>query len=102
MDNDFFDKVASHIKQARSHIERTADLTMCVSYYEIGRMIVEQEGSGCAEYGRTLLAELSKYLAGRFRKGFEASENSIWCTRLQFNNLRSLRNYASFKSYCFA
>jgi hypothetical protein len=34
MDNVFFDKVTSLIEQARSHIGRTADLTMCVTYYK--------------------------------------------------------------------
>jgi hypothetical protein len=43
MDNDFFDKVASLIAQTRGFIGQTVDLTMCISYYEVGRMIVEEE-----------------------------------------------------------
>jgi len=39
--NGFFDKVALLIEQARKFVGRTADLTMCVTYFEIGRMIVE-------------------------------------------------------------
>ena len=56
-DDGFFDSVAKLVEQARAHIGRTADLTMCVTYYEIGRMIVEQEqgGKARAEYGRGLL-----------------------------------------------
>lgn len=70
--NEFFDHVASVIEQARAHVGRIADLTMCVTYFEIGRMIVEQEqgGKSRAKYGRELLAELSKYLGKRFGKGF--------------------------------
>ena len=70
--SDFFDKVAALIEQARAHVGRTADLTMCVTYYEIGRMIVEEEqgGKARADYGRGLLKELSHYLSSRFGKGF--------------------------------
>ena len=69
---DFFDKVAALVEQARVHVGRTADLTMCVTYFEIGRMIVEEEqgGKARAEYGSGLLKELSKRLNVRFKRGF--------------------------------
>ena len=62
MTDKFFENVASLIEQARAHVGRTADLTMCVTYFEVGRMIVEQEqdGEARAKYGKKLLAELSK------------------------------------------
>jgi predicted nuclease of restriction endonuclease-like (RecB) superfamily len=68
----FFDGVAAIIEQARAYVGRTADLTMCVTYFEIGRMIVEEEqgGKARAEYGSGLMKELSAYLTGRFGKGF--------------------------------
>ena len=71
MDN-FFDGVALIIEQARAYVGRTANLAMCVSYFEVGRMIVEQEqgGKARAEYGCGLLKELSEYLSKRFGKGF--------------------------------
>jgi predicted nuclease of restriction endonuclease-like (RecB) superfamily len=74
-DNEFFDKVALLIKQARGFVGRTADLTMCVTYYEIGRMIVEEEQSGQqrAEYGRGLMKELSTYLTANLGRGFSLS-----------------------------
>jgi len=74
-DDEFFDKVASLIEQARRFVGRTADLTMCVTYFEIGRMIVEQEqdGEARAEYGRSLMKELSKHLATRFGRGYSVS-----------------------------
>jgi hypothetical protein len=70
--SDFFDSVAIIIEQARVHVGRTADLTMCVTYFEIGRMIVEKEQDGMtrAAYGSGLLKELSEYLNGRVGKGF--------------------------------
>ena len=72
MNDKFFENVASLIEQARSHVGRTADLTMCVTYFEVGRLIIEQEqdGEARAKYGKKLLAELSTYLNKRFRKGF--------------------------------
>jgi len=72
---DFFENVAHIIEQARRFVGRTADLTMCVTYFEIGRMIVEEEqgGKARAEYGKGLLSELSKFLTERFRQGFSES-----------------------------
>ena len=45
---------------------------MCVTYYEIGRMIVEEEqgGQARAEYGRGLLKELSTYLTEKLGRGY--------------------------------
>jgi hypothetical protein len=68
----FFDNVAKIVEQARAYVGRTADLTMCITYFEIGRMIVEEEqgGKARAEYGRGLLKELSAYLTNRLGRGF--------------------------------
>ena len=75
MSKDFFDGVARIIEKARAYVGRTADLTMCITYFEIGRMIVEQEqdGKARAEYGRGLMNELSVFLNGRFGKGFSVA-----------------------------
>jgi hypothetical protein len=71
----FFDRIANIIEQARRLVGRTADLTLCVSYFEIGRLIVEkeQDGKARAEYGKGLIKELSSFLNGRFKKGFSES-----------------------------
>ena len=73
--SEFFDNVAAIIEQARRYVGRTADLTMCVTYFEIGRMIVEEEqgGKARAEYGRGLLEGLSTFLNRRFGKGFSVA-----------------------------
>jgi predicted nuclease of restriction endonuclease-like (RecB) superfamily len=72
---EFFDQVATTIEQARQFVGRTADLTMCVTYFEVGRMIVEKEQNGKrkAEYGTGLMNELSAYLNGRFKRGFSVA-----------------------------
>ena len=50
----------------------TFSLTFTVTYYEIGRMIVEheQKGASRAEYGKSVLKKLSKNLTNRFGRGF--------------------------------
>ena len=73
--NDFFENVAQIIEQARRFVGRTADLTMCVTYFEVGRMIVEEEqcGQTRAEYGKGLMRELAKFLTEKFGRGFSLS-----------------------------
>ena len=73
--NAFFENVAQIIEQARRFVGRTADLTMCITYFEVWRMIVEEEqgGKARAEYGRGLLANLSTFLNRRVGKGFSQS-----------------------------
>ena len=68
----FFENVAQIIESARRFVGRTADITMCITYYEVGRLIIEEEQGGKtrAEYGSGLLTELSAYLTERFKKGF--------------------------------
>jgi len=68
----FFENVAQIIERARAHVGRTADMTMCVTNFEIGRLIVEQEqgGKDRAKYGRGLLKELSSFLRARVGRGF--------------------------------
>ncbi|MDR3002293.1 MAG: PDDEXK nuclease domain-containing protein [Fibromonadaceae bacterium] len=72
MSSIFFDKVASIVEKARAYVGRTANLAMCVTYFEVGRMIVEQEqgGKARAKYGKGLLNELSVYLTKRLGRGF--------------------------------
>jgi len=73
--NDFFENVAQIIESARKFVGRTANLTLCVTYFEVGRMIVEEEqgGEARAKYGTKLLIGLSEYLKGRVGKGFSVS-----------------------------
>jgi len=73
--NTFFDTVARTIEEARRVVGRTVNVTMCATYFEIGRQIVEEEQGGQtrAAYGTKLLVELSTYLNIRFGKGFSVS-----------------------------
>lgn len=61
------------IEQARSHVRQTVNHVMTQAYWEIGRLIVEdeQQGEVRAEYGKQQLKHLSQELTERYGKGFE-------------------------------
>jgi predicted nuclease of restriction endonuclease-like (RecB) superfamily len=64
--------IAELLQVARQAVVRSVNQTMVHTYYEIGRMIVEdeQQGKERAEYGKQVLKELSKKLIDNFGKGF--------------------------------
>jgi len=72
---EFFENVVTMIEKAHSFIGRTVDVTKCITYFEIGRRIVEEEqaGDARAKYGDKLLLELSMYLTQRVGKGFSVT-----------------------------
>ena len=68
----FFDRVATLLTQARKTIIQNVNQAMVSTYFEIGRMIVEEEQGGeeRAKYGKQIVKELSKRLTAQFGKGF--------------------------------
>ena len=79
----FLENVSEVLSQARKNAKTAVNLSMVYAYYEIGRMIVEEEqhGQNRAVYGKQILQELSKYLGEKYGKGFSAT------------NLRQMRNF---------
>lgn len=67
-----FQQVVELLQNARQQVLRTVNSTMVYTYFEIGRIIVEEEQSGKdrAEYGKQILKGLSKQLINEFGKGF--------------------------------
>jgi predicted nuclease of restriction endonuclease-like (RecB) superfamily len=67
-----FKQVAELLQNARQQVLRTVNSTMVYTYFEIGRMIVEEEQNGKerAEYGKQILKGLSEQLINEFGKGF--------------------------------
>ena len=65
-------RVITLIEEARRKVASVANLTLVYTYYEIGKMIVEDEQGGLdrAEYGANTLGELSARLTERFGKGW--------------------------------
>ena len=72
LNTSFLCKVGSLLEDARKNVKTAVNLTMVYTYYEIGRMIVEEEQNGAdrAEYGKRVLEELSVYLTENYGKGF--------------------------------
>lgn len=70
--HDFLDNVSLVLEQARKNAKTAVNLAMVYAYYEIGRMIVEEEqqGENRAAYGQRLLEALSGFLTDKFGKGF--------------------------------
>ena len=72
IDHNFLESVAEVLAQARQNAKTAVNLSMVYAYFEIGRMIVEEEqhGANRAAYGTQLLKELSVYLTEKYGKGF--------------------------------
>jgi hypothetical protein len=103
-DNQLYRKVAELIELARKKVATTVNLTMVHTYFEIGRMIVEdeQQGKERAAYGKSVLKELSVRLIERFGKGFsvdnlERMKNFylIYSNQISATPLRNLKNTES-------
>lgn len=80
---DFYQSVKAVLEQARQSAYRAVNFAMVMAYWEIGRLIVdeEQHGKERADYGSVLIEELSKRLTKDFGKGFTA------------RNLRNMRAF---------
>ncbi len=90
---DFFDAVANIIRVAHKKAFRTINKVMVEAYWDVGRMIVEEEQQGQerAEYGAFLISNLSLRLTDEFGKGYTET------------NLRYFRQfYATFPARSFA
>lgn len=71
----FFSQIVDLLQSARNNVVRTINQTMVTTYFEIGRKIVEEEQNGKdrADYGKSLLQDLSKVLTSEFGKGFSVT-----------------------------
>ena len=81
------EQIATVIQQAQQQIVTTVNTAMVYTYFEIGRIIVEeqQKGDSRAQYGAGLLKGLAERLTNRFGKGFS------------YTNLEQMRKF--FKVY---
>ena len=72
---EFLYSVGALIENARTNAKAAIDLSMVYAYFEVGRMIVEEEQKGeeRAEYGKQVIARLSEYLKEHFGKGFSVT-----------------------------
>ena len=70
--NHFLENVSAVLTQARKAAKTAVNLSMVYAYFEIGRMIIEEEqhGQDRAAYGKQVLKALSDYLTKIHGKGF--------------------------------
>lgn len=78
-----YKNILNLLKNSREQVLRTVNSTMVKTYFEIGRLIVEDEQKGFerAEYGKETLKNLSVSLTKEFGKGFSAT------------NLKQMKNF---------
>ncbi len=81
--NNFYANVAEILQNAKEQAKTAVNLAMIYAYYNIGRMIVEEEQKGeiRAEYGKYVLRNLAEYLIGKFGRGYS------------FSNLKQMRQF---------
>lgn len=72
---EFYIRVLELLKSARETLVASVNTIMVRTYYEIGRLIVEEEQNGevKAKYGQNLIIGLSKKLSDEFGKGYSAT-----------------------------
>ena len=77
--------VSEVLEKTRENAKTAVNLSMVYAYYEIGRMIVEEEqhGENRAAYGKQIVQELSNYLDGKFGKGFSTTNLKL----MRINNV---------------
>ena len=73
------ERVITLIEEARCKVASAANVALVYTYYEIGRMIVEdeQDGKERADYGKTLLKDLSAKLTDRFGQGWSVENLTL-------------------------
>ncbi len=73
--NNIFDRISDLLKAARQSVVQTVNTTMVITYFQIGKIIIEEEQAGKerAEYSIQLIKELSARLIKEFGKGFSVT-----------------------------
>ena len=69
---DLLRKISKLLNESRQGVIQAVNHTMVITYFEIGRMIVEEEQNGKerADYGSQHISDLSKSLTQEFGRGF--------------------------------
>lgn len=100
--NAVFETIKQILDDARANAYRAVNFSMVQAYWNIGRVIVEEEhkGKARAEYGKRLIIELSKKLTKVFGKGFD--KRNLWYMKnfyLTFQKVNALRSELSWTHY---
>jgi len=97
-----YEKIRGILIEARHIVARAINTTMVRAYFEIGRVIVEDElrGQNRAGYGENLLSNLSRRLNAEFGKGFSTTNlSNMKSFFLTFQNHQTLSDELSWSHY---
>jgi DUF1016 N-terminal domain len=97
-----YQSVRGILTQARAQAWVAVNWAMVAAYWEIGRVIVEEEqhGASRADYGKQLIQGLSLRLSAEFGRGFDSS--NLWNMRafyLAFPKLDAVRRELTWTHY---
>ena len=100
---DVYNNIKQLMDQARNRVSREVNTILVQTYWEIGRLIVENEQGNIerVEYGKKLIADLSKRLTKEYGKGF--SKSNLFNMRnfyLTFPIFQMLSGKLSWSHYC--
>jgi hypothetical protein len=97
-----YQQIREVLIQARSRALRAVNTEMVACYWQIGRLIVEEEQQGGrrAEYGKQLIRDLSQRLSKEFGKGFDRTNlQHMRAFYLGYSNCDALRRELSWTHY---
>ncbi len=103
MPQDLIEKIRKIMNTARYNVAREVNKEQLLSYWNIGRVIVEHEQNNNerAEYGRQTLKQLSQVLTKEFGKGFSRSNlQNMRAFYLAYPNCQTLSGKLSWSHYC--
>ena len=72
-DKKLVDDIRELLSSARARVEAQVNVELLATYFEIGKLIAEYEGTHQERYGKSALLNLSKRLTREFGKGFSRS-----------------------------
>ena len=70
-----YGKVSTLLENSRKNLRKSVNTFMVSTYFEVGRLIVEEEQNGeeRAKYGKYIIENLSKKLTSEYGKGFSVT-----------------------------
>lgn len=98
----FYQDIRQLIEQNRHRAYKVVNAAMLHTYWNIGRVIVEEEkeGSARAIYGRRLIPTLAKQLTAEYGKGFNSTNLHYMCQFYQtFPNVHAVRGELTWTHY---
>ena len=100
---DIYSSIKELMDNARNSVAKEVNNILIQTYWEIGRIIVEDEqgNSDRAEYGKQLITDLSKRLTKEYGKGF--SKSNLFNMRnfyLSFPIFQTVSGKLSWSHYC--